>query len=401
MKRKIAILGSTGSIGTQALDVISKHPNLLCAEVLTANSNAELLIEQAIKHNVNAVVIADESKYEQVFKALDPHDIKVFTGTESIGTLAGASNIDIVLTAMVGFSGLKPTIEAIKAGKVIALANKETLVAAGSIIMQLAKEHNSPIIPVDSEHSAIFQCLQGERANLEKIFLTASGGPFFNKTELEMEEATIEDALKHPKWNMGSKVSIDSATMMNKGLEMIEAHWLFGTHPSNIEIVVHPQSIIHSMVQFTDGSVTAQLSVPDMRLPIQYALTYPQRVSLNTERIDFSTLSKLEFYKPNFEKFPTLRVAYQAIERGGNIPCAMNAANEAAVDSFLKGKIKFTQIAKIIEETVKETLFINEPCLEEIFETNEVAYSAAMILCNKYQKENQTKQQINVILNSK
>lgn len=381
MKRRIAILGSTGSIGTQALDVISKHPDLLCAEVLTANTNAKLLIEQAIKFNVNAVVIADESKYQQVWEALDPHDIKVFTGSESIGKLASAQNIHIVLTAMVGFSGLKPTIEAIKAGKAIALANKETLVAAGSIIMKLAKKHNAPIIPVDSEHSAIFQCLQGERASLEKLLLTASGGPFFTKTEREMEEATIEDALNHPKWNMGSKVSIDSATMMNKGLEMIEAHWLFDTEPSNIEIVVHPQSIIHSMVQFSDGSVTAQMSIPDMRLPIQYALTYPQRIALDTERINFSTLSKLEFHKPDFRKFPTLEIAYQAIEKGGNIPCAMNAANEAAVKSFLRGKIKFTQIVQIIKETIKKTSYIKKPSLEDIFETNEVAYATATKLC--------------------
>ncbi len=383
MKRKIAILGSTGSIGTQALDVISRHPNLLCAEVLTANSNAKLLIEQAIKHDVNAVVIANESKYQEVFNALDPHGIKVFTGTESIGKLASASNIDVVLTAIVGFSGLQPTIEAIKAGKAIALANKETLVAAGSIIMKLAREYNSPIIPVDSEHSAIFQCLQGERAKLEKILLTASGGPFFNKTKEEMEKATIQDALKHPKWNMGSKVSIDSATMMNKGLEMIEAHWLFGIDPANIEIVVHPQSIIHSMVQFTDGSVTAQMSIPDMRLPIQYALTYPQRVELNTTRIDFTTLSNLDFHKPNFEKFPSLKLAYKAIEKGGNIPCAMNAANEAAVKCFLEGKIKFTQIVEVIEETLKEITFIEDPTLVDIFETNTIAYNAATILSNK------------------
>lgn len=383
MKRKIAILGSTGSIGTQALDVISRHPNLLCAEVLTANSNAKLLIQQAIKHDVNAVVIANESKYQEVFNALDPHGIKVFTGTESIGKLASASNIDVVLTAIVGFSGLQPTIEAIKAGKAIALANKETLVAAGSIIMKLAREYNSPIIPVDSEHSAIFQCLQGERAKLEKILLTASGGPFFNKTKEEMEKATIQDALKHPKWNMGSKVSIDSATMMNKGLEMIEAHWLFGIDPANIEIVVHPQSIIHSMVQFTDGSVTAQMSIPDMRLPIQYALTYPQRVELNTTRIDFTTLSNLDFHKPNFEKFPSLKLAYKAIEKGGNIPCAMNAANEAAVKCFLEGIIKFTQIVEVIEETLKEITFIEDPTLVDIFETNTIAYKAATILSNK------------------
>lgn len=384
MKRRIAILGSTGSIGKQALDVISRHPELFCAEVLTANSNSTLLIQQAIEHNVNSVVIADESKYQEVFKALDGYGIKVFTGNASISALACGSNIDMVLTAMVGFSGLESTISAIKAGKAVALANKETLVAAGSIVMKLAKEQGVPIIPVDSEHSAIFQCLQGERASIEKIILTASGGPFLLKTKEEIEMATVKEALNHPKWLMGPKVTIDSASMMNKGLEMIEAHWLFGIEPSKIEVVVHPQSIIHSMVQFTDGSVTAQLSTPDMRLPIQYALSYPYRVDLNTKRIDFPAMESLNFYKPDFEKFPCLSIAYNAIERGGNIPCAMNAANEIAVESFLSGEISFTKIPEIISEVISTTRHIKVPSIEDIYETDKNARIAATILLTQY-----------------
>ncbi|NCC45481.1 MAG: 1-deoxy-D-xylulose-5-phosphate reductoisomerase [Bacteroidia bacterium] len=378
MKRRIAILGSTGSIGTQALDVISRHPSLLSAEVLTANSNASLLIEQAIKHQVNSVVIADETKYDTVFKALDKHGIKVFCGEESISQAACGSNIDMVLTAMVGFSGLKPTIEAIKSGKAIALANKETLVAAGSIVMKLAMEHRVPIIPVDSEHSAIFQCLQGERSAPEKIILTASGGPFLHKSIRQIREATIQEALNHPKWNMGSKVTIDSASMMNKGLEMIEAHWLFGLNPKDIDIVVHPQSIIHSMVQFADGSVTAQLSIPDMRLPIQYALTYPNRQDLDTQRIDFASLSRLDFLAPDTDKFPSIAIAYDAIEKGGNIPCAMNAANEAAVQAFLENKIRFPQIPIIINKVTNSIQHIQDPSLEDIYQTNNTAFEMAL-----------------------
>ena len=384
MKRRIAILGSTGSIGKQALDVISRHPELFCAEVLTANSNSVLLIKQAIEHNVNSVVIADERKYQEVFKALDSYGIKVFTGNSSISALACGSNIDMVLTAMVGFSGLESTISAIKAGKAVALANKETLVAAGSIVMKLAREHKTPIIPVDSEHSAIFQCLQGERASVEKIILTASGGPFLCKTKEEIEKATVKEALNHPKWLMGPKVTIDSASMMNKGLEMIEAHWLFGIEPSKIEIVVHPQSIIHSMVQFSDGSVTAQLSTPDMRLPIQYAFSYPYRVDLNTERIDFPTLGSLSFCNPDFEKFPCLSIAYNAIERGGNIPCAMNAANEAAVESFLAGEIPFSKIPEIISGVINSTPYIKDPSIEDIFETDNNARIAATLILTQY-----------------
>ena len=384
MKRKIAVLGSTGSIGTQALDVISRHPDLFTAEVLIANSNSSLLISQAIKHDVNTVVIADETKYDEVFKALDQYGIKVFTGRESIGKLISGSNIDVVLAAMVGFGGLEPTLEAIQAGKTIALANKETLVAAGSLVMKLAQEHNAPIIPVDSEHSAIFQCLQGERSPVEKIILTASGGPFFSKSIQEIESATIEQALNHPKWCMGPKVTIDSASMMNKGLEMIEAHWLFGVKPSDIEIIIHPQSIVHSMTQFKDGSVTAQLSTPDMRLPIQYAFSYPFRVALNTERIDFAKLSKLDFYKPDFIKFPCLTLAYKAIERGGNIPCAMNAANEIAVESFLAGKIKFSAIPEIISQVMDLIGQKDNPGRDDIFATDIEARKISKQILNNY-----------------
>ncbi|MDO9680019.1 MAG: 1-deoxy-D-xylulose-5-phosphate reductoisomerase [Bacteroidales bacterium] len=384
MKRRIAVLGSTGSIGTQALDVISRHPDLFTAEVLVANSNSSLLISQAIKHDVNTVVIADDTKYDEVFKALDPYGLKVFTGRESIGKLISGSNIDVVLAAMVGFGGLESTLEAIQAGKTIALANKETLVAAGSLVIKMAREHNAAIIPVDSEHSAIFQCLQGERSPVEKIILTASGGPFFSKSIQEIESATIEQALNHPKWCMGPKVTIDSASMMNKGLEMIEAHWLFGVKPSDIEIIIHPQSIVHSMTQFRDGSVTAQLSTPDMRLPIQYALSYPFRVELNTERIDFAKLSKLDFYKPDFDKFPCLALAYNAIERGGNIPCAMNAANEIAVESFLAGKISFPAIPKIISQVMNLIGHKENPGRDDIFATDLEARIISKQILNNY-----------------
>lgn len=388
MKRRVAILGSTGSIGTQALDVISRHPSMLEVEVLVARSNSKLLIEQAIQYRVNSVVIADESKYSEVKQALDSHDIKVFTGEDSVCHLVSGSNIDIVLTAMVGFSGLAPTISAIKAGKAIALANKETLVAAGRLVMELATKHNAPIIPVDSEHSAIFQCLQGERATIEKLLLTASGGPFLSKTKEEMDNATVKEALNHPRWSMGPKVTIDSATMMNKGLEMIEAHWLFGIDPNKVEIVIHPQSIIHSMAQFSDGSVTAQLSVPDMRLPIQYALTYPYRVELNTQRIDFAALGRLDFFAPDFEKFQCLRLAYNSVARGGNIPCAMNAANEVAVDSFLRGEISLGLIPRVIEEATEMCSYAANPVIEDIIETDKQSREYAKQILIKHKRYN-------------
>lgn len=388
MKRRVAILGSTGSIGTQAIEVCIRHSDKLQVELLTANTSSKLLIEQAERLRPNAVVIADESKYNEVNEALAPLDIKVFSGIDSICSLVAGENIDMVLTAMVGFSGLKPTIAAVKAGKAIALANKETLVAAGSIVMSLAKENGAPIIPVDSEHSAIFQCLQGERATVEKVILTASGGPFFRKSEEELKSVTIDQALDHPNWKMGSKVTVDSASMMNKGLEMIEAKWLFGIDPSRIDIVVHPQSIIHSMAQFSDGSVTAQLSTPDMRLPIQYALTYPYRVDLDTKRLDFPLLGTFEFYKPDQQKFPCIRIAYQAVEKGGNIPCAMNAANEIAVEAFLSNEIPFTAIPEIIEEVINGTKFVVQPSLEDIYNTNDTAREMALSVKAKYSVNN-------------
>ena len=376
-KRRIAILGSTGSIGTQALDVISHHPDIFQVEMLSAGSNAELLIQQALKFRPNAAVICNKDKYAQVKEALDPLDIKVFAGVESAGELAGASNVDIVLAAMVGFSGLAPTISAIKKGKVIALANKETLVAAGSIVTSLARESGSPILPVDSEHSAIFQCLQGEKARIEKLLLTASGGPFFNLPAEKFEDITVEQALNHPNWKMGHKVTIDSATMMNKGLEIMEAAWLFNTPVEKIEVVVHPQSIIHSMVQFSDGSIKAQLGWPDMRVPIQVALSYPYRIDLDTRRLNFSELAQLTFFAPDTEKFPCLRIAYEAFSKGGNIPCAMNAANEVAVAAFLRSEIKFTQIPKIIEKTLEKCNFVASPSVDDIFFTDKESKTLA------------------------
>lgn len=369
-KRNIAILGSTGSIGRQALDVISQHPDIFEVELLTANNNSKLLIEQAIQFRPNHVVICNKDLYAPVFEALDKYDIKVFAGMESVNELVKSSNIDIVLAAMVGFSGLEPTINAIKSGKIIALANKETLVAAGSIITSLSKRYNSPILPVDSEHSAIFQCLQGEHSEIEKIILTASGGPFLHASLAEIMNATRAQALNHPNWDMGAKVTIDSASMMNKGLEMIEASWLFNLPPQKIDIVVHPQSIIHSMVQFTDGSLKAQLGAPDMRVPIQYALSYPQRISLNTQRIDFPTIAQLTFMAPDTQKFPTISLAYAAHKEGGNMACIMNGANEIAVEAFLKEKILFHHIPHIIEKTMKKCSFVPAPSIDDIYATD-------------------------------
>lgn len=369
-RRHIAILGSTGSIGTQALDVISQHPDLFEVELLSANNNSRLLIEQARRFRPNSVVICNEGKYAEVAEALDPLYIKVFTGIDSICDIVSGSGVEMVLTAMVGFSGLKPTVAAIRAGKAIALANKETLVAAGELIMSLAAECCAPIIPVDSEHSAIFQCLQGENSDIEKLLLTGSGGPFRTSSTEEMAAATCEMALNHPRWKMGPKVTIDSASLMNKGLELIEARWLFDMKPEDIEVVIHPQSIIHSMVQFTDGSVIAQMSEPDMRIPIQYALTYPCRSNLNTHRLDFPTLSLLTFEKPDTQRFPCLKLAYDALGHGGNATCILNGANEVAVQAFLDGRIRFTSIPSLIEETLSAGNFIRKPSLEEIFSTD-------------------------------
>ena len=371
-KRRIAILGSTGSIGRQALDVIGQHKDLFEVELLTANNSSDLLIKQAIEFNANAVVICNESKYTEVAEALEPHYIKVFAGMKSVCDLVSGDNIDIVLTSMVGFSGLESTISAVKAGKTIALANKETLVAAGELVMSLAAKHKARILPVDSEHSAIFQCLMGSAgAEIEKIHLTASGGPFRTWSREDIAAATPAQALKHPNWSMGSKISIDSATMMNKGLEIIEARWLFGTGGDKINVVVHPESIIHSMVEYADGSVIAQMGHPDMREAIQFAFSYPYRLPLDNRKLNFAELGSMTFHAPDFEKFPGLRLAYQALEKGGNMACIMNAANEVAVAAYLEGRIGFYDITDIVEKCMNDGPFIASPDMDDIFRTNE------------------------------
>lgn len=377
-KRRIAILGSTGSIGRQALDVIGQHRDLFEVELLTANNSADLLIQQAIEFDANNVVICNEQKYSEVAEALQPHYIKVFAGMKSVCDLVQSDNIDIVLTSMVGFSGLESTIAAVKAGKTIALANKETLVAAGQIVMNLAAEHRARILPVDSEHSAIFQCLMGSAgADIEKIHLTASGGPFRTWSREDIAKATRAQALNHPNWSMGSKITIDSATMMNKGLEIIEARWLFGTPGEKIDVVVHPESIIHSMVEYADGSVIAQMGHPDMREAIQFAFSYPERLPLNNKKLNFAELGNLSFSTPDVDKFPALTLAYEALKKGGNMPCIMNAANEAAVAAFLQEKIGFYDITDIVSRCMQSVEFISKPSIEAIFETNEAAFAAA------------------------
>lgn len=383
-KRRIAILGSTGSIGRQALDVVRQHKDLFEVELLTANNSSALLIEQAMEFRPGSVVICNETKYQEVADALQPNDIKVFTGMDSVCSLVGAEDIDIVLTALVGFSGLRPTISAIKAGKIIALANKETLVAGGSVVMDLAKKYNSPILPVDSEHSAIFQCLLGATGNpISRIHLTASGGPFRTWDRDRIAAATKNEALKHPQWTMGAKITIDSATMMNKGFEMIEARWLFDTAPDKINIVVHPQSIIHSMVEFADGAVIAQLGNPDMREPIQFALSFPERLTLNNKKLDFASLQGLTFEEPDREKFPCLSLAFEAIRKGGNVPCAMNAANEAAVAAFLKDGIRFYDIPEIISACMAGVDFVEKPTVDDLLSTNVEVYRVAAEMCAK------------------
>ncbi len=370
-RRKVAILGSTGSIGRQALDVIRQHPDLFEVELLTANNSAELLVQQAIEFDANSVVICNEAKYDEVAAALQPKMIKVFAGMDSVCELVKSDSIDIVLTSMVGFSGLRSTVAAIEAGKAIALANKETLVAAGQIVMKLAEKNRVPILPVDSEHSAIFQCLLGANGNpVSKIHLTASGGPFRTWDKTKTAAAKACDALKHPNWNMGNKITIDSATMMNKGFEVIEAKWLFGVEPGKINVVVHPESVIHSMVEYADGAVVAQLGCPDMREPIQFALAYPRRLPLDNRKLDFARLASLTFETPDLTKFPALALAYSAIERGGNIPCALNAANEVAVAAYLRNEISFYGIPELVSECMERTPFIAEPSLDDIFETN-------------------------------
>ncbi|MBS1681127.1 MAG: 1-deoxy-D-xylulose-5-phosphate reductoisomerase [Bacteroidetes bacterium] len=370
-KKHIAILGSTGSIGTQALGVIAAHPEKFEVEVLTAQNNAELLIEQAKIFKPNAVVIANEDFYEKVKSALIPLDIKVFVGENALASVVQMDSIDLVLTALVGFSGLKPTINAIEAGKNIALANKETLVVAGELITQLAQRKGVNIYPVDSEHSAIFQCIVGEFQNpIEKIILTASGGPFRGKKKEELINITKAQALKHPNWNMGAKVTIDSATLMNKGLEVIEAKWLFGLRADQIDVIVHPQSIIHSLVQFQDSSVKAQLGLPDMRLPIQFALGFPERLKSDFPRFDFSKYPSLTFEKPDTETFRNLALSFEALSRGGNAPCVLNAANEIAVAEFLNEKIGFLEMTEVVEQCLEKMDFTAKPTLDDYLQTD-------------------------------
>ena len=376
--KNIAILGSTGSIGTQALDIISAHPDLFKVSVLTANHNWELLAKQAIKFRPRNVVIADEAYYVQLKDALKGTDVQVECGLDNLNVAPVGDETDIVLTALVGYSGLLPTINAIKKGKTIALANKETLVVAGEIITKLAKQHNVKILPVDSEHSAIFQCLQGEdREKVAKIILTASGGPFRNLKKEELRHVSVKQALNHPNWDMGAKVTIDSASMMNKGFEMIEAKWLFDCSPDEIDILVHPQSIVHSMVQFCDGSVKAQIGIPDMHIPIQYALSYPDRLSSPQFTLDWSKVHDLTFQKPDEEKFPLLGIAFNAIKKGGNMPCIMNAANEIAVEAFLKENISFTMIPELVKEMMQTIKFHPHPTLENLISTNEITRDKA------------------------
>jgi 1-deoxy-D-xylulose-5-phosphate reductoisomerase len=382
VKKRIAVFGSTGSIGTQALEVIESLPDFFEVEILTAQKNDSLLIEQALKFKPNAVVIGDEKKYSVVKSALASTDIKVFAGEHALIEAADFDTYDMMVAAIVGFAGLKSTLKAVEKGKAIALANKETLVVAGDIVMQKAVENKVPIIPVDSEHSAIFQCLVGESRNpIEKIILTASGGPFLGKKPNFLVNVKRDHALQHPNWNMGAKITIDSATLMNKGLEMIEAKWLFNLKPEQIQVIIHSQSIIHSMIQFEDGSIKAQLGLPDMKLPIQYALTFPHRFSTKSKRIDFKRINTLSFEEPDVKTFRNLILATEALFKGGNLPCVLNAANEMAVWAFLHNRISFLDITAVIEKTMQRVSYIEKPNLEEYFESDEEArnFAAALI----------------------
>ena len=383
MKKHIAILGSTGSIGRQTLEVIQSHPDAFEVEVLTAQNNASLLIDQAKKFKPNAVVIVNEDHYKMVKQALKNDNIKVFSGESSLSSVVQMDTVDMVVAALVGYSGLKPTIRAIEAGKTIALANKETLVVAGDLITRIAKEKGVNLLPVDSEHSAIFQCIVGEFHNrIEKIVLTASGGPFRGMKKNALMKVTKDQALKHPNWTMGAKVTIDSATLMNKGLEVIEAKWLFGLKPEQVEVIIHPQSIIHSIVQFEDGSMKAQLGLPDMRLPIQFALSYPQRLKSDFPRFDFAKYPALTFEKPDTETFRNLALAFSALDRGGNIPCVLNAANEVAVAEFLKDRIGFLEMSDVVEQCLMKLDYIREPRLEDYVETDKLTRIRANELIN-------------------
>lgn len=378
IKKRIAVLGSTGSIGTQALDVINNNPDKFEIEVLTAQKNADLLIEQALRFKPNHIVITDKQKYNRVKNALSSSPVKVYAGDDSLNNVVNIESVDMVLTAIVGFAGLFPTISAIEAGKDIALANKETLVVAGELVTKLAHENKVSIYPVDSEHSAIFQCLTGENNNtIEKIYLTASGGPFRGMSYDELKNVTKEQALLHPNWDMGNKITIDSATLMNKGLEVIEAKWLFNIEPEKIEVVVHPQSIIHSIVQFKDGSMKAQMGLPDMRLPIQYALSYPERIKSDFPRFNFSDYPELTFEKPDLKIFRNIKLAYDALKKGGNIPCILNAANETVVEAFLKEEITFLDMPEIIEATMSKASYIRNPAIDDYYKSDKEARSIA------------------------
>ena len=378
MQKQVAILGSTGSIGTQTLEVIEKNPDHFKLEILTARNNADVLIAQSRKFLPNHVVITNEDKYEYVSQNLSDLPIKVYAGSDALEQIVEMDSVDIIMSALVGFSGLQPTLKAIRAGKDIALANKETLVVGGDLVTKAAIENRVNIYPVDSEHSAIFQCIVGEEMNpIEKIILTASGGPFLGKDREYLQNVTREEALKHPNWCMGDKVTIDSASLMNKGLEVIEARWLFGLKPEQIEVIIHPQSIIHSLVQFEDGSLKAQLGIPDMRLPIQYALGFPERLRSDLERFSFSTYPNLTFQSPDTEIFPNLSLAYRALDKGGNLPCIMNAANEVAVNAFLEGKLGFLDMSGVIEKTMNSVAFIATPDLNDYVETDSEARKIA------------------------
>lgn len=382
MKKRLAIFGSTGSIGTQALEVIAAHPDLFAAEILTAQNNEGLLIEQALRFQPQLVVIGDEKKYNKVKEALYPKGIKVLAGEDALTEAASTDLYDMMVAAIVGFAGLKPTLQAINSGRSVGLANKETLVVAGDIVMQKAVENTAPIIPIDSEHSAIFQCLVGETRNrIEKVILTASGGPFIGKKPNYLVNVKRDHALQHPNWNMGAKITIDSATLMNKGLEMIEARWLFNLQPDQVQVLVHPQSIIHSIVQFEDGSMKAQMGLPDMKLPIQYAIAFPHRLSSSFPRYDFRKPSQLTFEEPDTKTFRNLSLATEALYKGGNLPCILNAANEIAVYAFLRNRVGFLDMTEIIERTMQKIPFIEHPSLEEYFESDGEArsYAASLI----------------------
>jgi len=386
-KKKIAILGSTGSIGTQALEIIKDYPDKFQVEVLVANTNIDLLVKQAIEFEPNFVVIGDKSKYSDLKQRLSSYPIKIYAGQESVEQITGLDCVDIVLAAMVGFAGFIPTVRAAESGKFIALANKETLVVGGHIISEIVSKNKASIIPVDSEHSAIFQCLVGEDNNsIEKLILTASGGPFRGKDKKFLATVTPEMALKHPNWDMGNKVTIDSASLMNKGLEVIEAHWLFGIPASAIDVIIHPQSVVHSMVEFRDGSIKAQLGVPNMRIPIQYALDYPNRTFSSKNRFSFMDYPNLSFEKPDFHTFKNLAIAYECIEKRGNAPCVMNAANEVAVDLFLKRAISFTQIPELIYETLENVEFIKNPSIEDCLYSDNIARAKSLELSKKFIK---------------